>query len=166
VRTLTLAAPATFISAYAQASTEVFTVQTMVYYVKRSSGGTGTSLYRLVFDGTAAGGTEQELVENVENMQLTYAVSTIDATTSLPTGLIDKTKTPNYRTADAIEDWNQVLAVRMSLLLRAPTPTQGDTVMPPSGLVGGVTVTYPTSDRHERKVFTTTVAARNKIAYQ
>ena len=137
--------------------TEVFPLQTVAYYVKKSSSGTSTSLYRRTFDGNDANGVEQELIEGVESMQLTYGVDT----STPPNGVID-----NYVTADGVTSWNTVVAVRMALLMRAADPVEAGTTVPATGLVNGVTITYPTTgSQYDRRVFTTTVAVRNKIAY-
>lgn len=142
---------------YATGTTEVFPMQTIVYYVKRASSGTTTSLYRRIFDGDKASGVEQELIEGVENLQLRYGRDT-DATAD---GIVN-----DYVTASNVDDWSRVVAVRMSLLIRAATPVESDVALPASGKVNDVTVTYPTTgQRFDRRVFTTTVAVRNRIAY-
>lgn len=144
---------------YAIDATEVFPMQTVVYYIKRSSSGTTTSLYRRVLDGAQTDPTlqDQELIEGVENMQIRYGV---DTDTELD-GIING----DYVTADAIAEWNRVVAVRISLLVRASTSIEGN-LASTSAPVNGVTVTYPTTGpRFDRRVFTTTVALRNRIAY-
>jgi type IV pilus assembly protein PilW len=151
---------------YAVDATEVFPMQTIVYYVKKSSSGTTTSLYRRVFDGNQANGLEQELIEGVENLQVRYGVDT----TATADGIIDQYVAARGATgtaADSVTDWSRVVAVRMGLLVRSTTPVEGDLgAMPSSGVVNGVTVTYPTSgSKYDRRVFTTTMAVRNKIAY-
>lgn len=145
---------------YAVDSTEVFPVQTVVYYVKRSSSGTTSSLYRRVLDGaqTDVALQEQELIEGVESMQLRYGV---DSTVPEADGQIDGV----YVTADGVTDWSRVVAVRLSLLLRADTPIDSN-LAALSKPMNGVTVTFPTTGpRYDRRVFTTTVALRNRIAY-
>ncbi|NKI93803.1 PilW family protein [Rhizobacter sp. SG703] len=149
---------------YPQASTEVFPLQTVVYYVRSSGSGTGTSLYRRTFDGqtttpgAADTGVEQELIEGVENLQVRFGLDT----TTEPDGVIDG----SYVAANAVGDWSRVLAVRMSLLTHGPAAAEADVTLPATGKVGDVTVTYPTSGtRFDRRVFSTTVAVRNKITY-
>jgi type IV pilus assembly protein PilW len=143
-------------AAYVAASTEVFPMQSVAYYVKRSSSGLTTSLYRRIFDGDNAGGLEQELIEGVENLQLRYGLDS----TLPPDGVVDV-----YQNADQIADWKTVVAIRMSLLLRASDPVEGVAV-PASGVVNGVAVTYPSSgSKYDRRVFTTTIAVRNRISY-
>jgi len=156
--TLTMSNALVGAEAYTTAGAEVFPMQTVVYYVKKSSNGTTTSLYRRTFDGDYAAGLEQELIEGVETMQLRYGV---DTTAPTPDGVVDA-----YVAANAVGDWTKVVAVRMALLLRANEAVGSDVAVPTSGLVNGVTVTYPTAgSKYDRRVFTTTIAVRNTISY-
>lgn len=150
--------------AYPTVSTEVFPVQTVAYYVKRSSAGGTMSLYRRIFDGDNASGLEQELIENVESMQIRYGVDKL-LLTDTADGSVN-----GYVAATSVLDWNDVVAIRMSLLIRAADPIEGDSasLLPTSAAVNGVTVTYPSGAgvrKYDRRVFTTTVAVRNKISY-
>jgi type IV pilus assembly protein PilW len=142
------------------ATTEVFPMQTVAYYVKRSLDHPGTtSLYRRTFNGDPAAGVEQELIEDVDSLQVLYGRDT----TPTADGLIDE-----YVTAEQVStafDWSRIVAVRMSLLLRSATPVPNDVAIAASAPVNDVSITFPTSSRFERRVFTTTVAIRNKIAY-
>jgi len=148
---------------YPQASSEVFPLQTVVYYVKRSVSGNTTSLYRRTFDGDStrtppSPSVEQELIEGVENLQVRFGLDT----TAEPDGVIDG----NYVAASAVGDWSRVIAVRMSLLTHGAAAAEADVTLPTTGKVSDVTVTYPTTGtRFDRRVFSTTVAVRNKITY-
>jgi type IV pilus assembly protein PilW len=160
---------------YATDATEVLPMQTIVYYVKRSTSGTTTSLYRRIFDGdradcascSAASGQEQELVEGVESMQVRYGVDT----TATPDGVVDvyvAAKGPLGDATDSVTDWSRVVSVRIGLLVRSTQPVEGDLAasLPASAPVNGVALTYPSSgSKYDRRVFTTTVAVRNNIAY-
>jgi type IV pilus assembly protein PilW len=158
--TTTITPSSALIDDYPTQLSEVFAVQTVAYYVKRSTNGRGTALYRRMFDGANPAGVEQELIEGVENMQLLYGRDTENAAVA-PDQIISGA----YVQAQQVADWSNVLAVRMSLLLRSSTKINSDTVVQTSGPVGDVAVTYPAGDQFERRVFTTTVALRNKIAY-
>jgi type IV pilus assembly protein PilW len=152
---------------YATGATEVFPMQTIVYYVRKSSSGTTTSLYRRIFDGDHAGGLEQELIEGVESLQVRYG---IDTTAPDADGVVDKyvaAKGTTGTATDSVTDWSRVVAVRMGLLIRSTTPVASDVgALRATGVVNGVTVTYPTSGaKFDRRVFTTTLAVRNKITY-
>ena len=164
--TLTLAASMGNDPLYTTDASEVFPMQTIAYYVKRSSSGTTTSLYRRVFDGDHSDGLEQELIEGVESLQLRYGVDT--STTS--DGVVDRyvsAKGPLGNATDSVTDWSRVVAVRMGLLVRSTNSVESDLgSMASGGIVNGVSVTYPTSgSKYDRRVFTTTMAVRNKIAY-
>jgi hypothetical protein len=90
---------------YTTDASEVFPMQTIAYYVKRSSSGTTTSLYRRVFDGDHSDGLEQELIEGVESLQLRYGVDT--STTS--DGVVDRyvsAKGPLGNDTDSVTDWS------------------------------------------------------------
>jgi type IV pilus assembly protein PilW len=140
------------------ATSEVFPLQTLAYYVKASSNGRTTSLYRRVFDGDVNGGLEQELIEGVEMMQVRYGV---DTTLPDADGVIDE-----YRDANAVADWNRVVSIRIGLLIRASDALDPGVTVATTGRVNGVNVTYPTTDRSfDRRLFTTTVAVRNRISY-
>ena len=142
---------------YTTVGAEVFPMQTIVYYIKRSISGTTTSLYRRTFDGDNANGVEQELVEGVESLQVRYGVDT----SVPPDGAIDA-----YVTAQNVTTWSTVVAVRMGLLMRSTAPVGGDVAVAASAPVNGLAITYPTvGSKYDRRVFTTTVAVRNKIAY-
>lgn len=152
---------------YKPASSEVFPMQTLVYYVKRSSSGKTTSLYRRVFDGNAADGIEQELIEGVENLQIRYGIDTLPA--GNPDGAADlyvAAKGPNGNATDSVTDWSKVVAIRVALLIRSADPIEPGLTVRASSVVNGVTVTHPSSGpQYDRRVFTTTVALRNRIAY-
>ena len=143
---------------FAPGASEVFPLQTIAYYIKASSSGSTTSLYRRVFDGDVAAGTEQELIEGVENLQLRYGR---DTTTPDPDGKID-----DYVVASDVGDWSKVVAVRMALVIRADQPVRADTPMAASAPVNGVSVSFPASaPQFDRRVFTTTVALRNRLQH-
>jgi type IV pilus assembly protein PilW len=158
--TTTIRPSSALVEDYPTNLSEVFAVQTVAYYIKRSANGRGTALYRRMFDGANPAGVEQELIEGVENMQLVYGQDTVSAAVAP-----DQIITGPYVPAQQVGDWSNVLAVRVSLLLRSPTKIDSDTVVQTSGQVGDVMVTYPSGDHYERRVFTTTVALRNKVAY-
>jgi len=67
--------------AFAATTAEVFPLQTIVYYLKRSPSGTSTSIWRRTFNGDAGGaaGVEQELIEGVDSMQVLYGIDTTTA---------------------------------------------------------------------------------------
>jgi type IV pilus assembly protein PilW len=157
---LTLPSPIQGSVLYPVNGTEVFPMQTVVYYIKRSSSGTTTSLYRRVFDGAQVDPAlqEQELIEGVENMQVRYGVDSTPA----PDGLIDG----DYVSANMVADWSRVVAIRISLLMKAPTTVENNMSTATSATLNGVTVTFPAGGRtFDRRTFTTTIALRNRVAW-
>lgn len=126
---------------------EVVRLRSVVYYLREgSTPGAGTSLWRRVSGSTAA----EELVEGVERLQFQYGEDTNgDATIGVG----------EYRNADEVEDWNQVLSVRIALLIRSLSAYGTDTDEREYEVLDE-TVEAP-GDRHLRQVFSTTVAIRN-----
>ncbi len=127
---------------------QIMRIATFTYYIRLNAAGR-PALYRL------SRGTAEELVENVENMQVTYGVDT-DGDRAVD----------EFRTANNVTNWNSVRSVRVRLLLVSPddnlvsppqtyryTDTNGD------GLPDPVTAT----DNRLRYVFTSTVGVRNLL---
>lgn len=89
----------------------------------------------------------QELVEGVENMQLSYGED------SNGDRAVD-----SYKTADNISDWSKVLSVRIELLLHS---------LEDNVVRDGQNLTYNNSlvpqDGRLRKAYTTAVAVRNRL---
>jgi type IV pilus assembly protein PilW len=125
----------------------------VAYYIAPSQSGSGPALYRLasgadpVNPGLAA--TPQELIEGVEALQFQYGIDTNGDS------LVDR-----YVTADAVPDWNNVVAVSLSVLIRSPyesgSSLDNRTYQVLDQLLG------PFNDRRQRTLFTTTVALRNR----
>lgn len=112
------------------------------YFVQPSANGTGNALWW----NTAAG--DQELVEGVEKMELKFGEDT--SGNGSANSFID---------ASAVTNWENVVAIRIALLMR--TVQQYGTVFDDKtyDLLG---TTYdPVDDRRRRRVFTTTVQVRN-----
>jgi type IV pilus assembly protein PilW len=125
----------------------VMPVETIIYYVRPSATGAGPSLWQRV--GNAA---PQELIEGVENLQVTYGVDT------------DGDQLANaYVPASPGLDWRQVLSISIAVLIRSQEESGVErdnrtyTLLdePPLG---------PFNDRRLRSVFTTTVVLRNRTS--
>jgi type IV pilus assembly protein PilW len=119
---------------------EIVAVRVRTYYVRTGADG-GPSLWRV-----DNGGTPQELIPGVEQMQVLYGVDNdndlaIDA----------------YVKANSITDWGNVISVKVSLLVRSSNDNV--TESPQAYTFNGSTVTP--SDNHLRHAFTTTIAIRN-----
>jgi type IV pilus assembly protein PilW len=113
-----------------------------IYYLKNNAAGE-PSLYRetLLANGTTEA---QELVEGVENMQITYGEDTSQV--SVADCPDDGCSADVYVAADAVTNWNRVVSVRLTLTMRSAETSVG---------TGG--------DGRIRKPFTTTIAVRNRL---
>jgi type IV pilus assembly protein PilW len=128
--------------------------ETWVYYIGARPGGGPPALFqrRLQADGatTTSALVADELVEHAETMQILYGVDP---------GLDGDVDT--YVTANNVANWNEVVAVRIGLLMRSPdeygTEVDSDTYDVNETLLN------PVDDRRVRQVFTTTIALRNRL---
>ena len=97
---------------------------------------------------TGSTSVTQDLINNVEDMQITYGVDDNGNGSA-----------SYYVAAGSVAAWNQVVSVRISLLLR----TNGDNLVTNAQTYryNGSQVTA--SDRRLREVFSTTIALRNNL---
>lgn len=106
----------------------------------------------------ASGGTVEELVDGVEDIDIVYGV---DTSLPEPDGIAD-----NYVRADAVANWAQVVSVRISVLAvgtdgNVTTNAQTYTFRDTTG--DGVADTQTAPDRRLRQVFSSTIALRNRV---
>lgn len=137
---------------------ELLGFQSIAYFVRDTGrdtpGGEDIhSLYvkaRNLGSGTAPIATE--LVEGVEDMQLTYGEDT-DGDRSIDV----------YRSAADVSDWSAVLSVRIELLMQSLE----DNIVGRSGVLAQGSLTYNgstvTQDGRLRQVYSTAVAIRNRL---
>jgi type IV pilus assembly protein PilW len=147
-------ANATVNYAYRQAVTYVVPVETVAYYIAPSTRVTD------VADPAPAGTTSlwrrrglnaaEELVEGIEQIQVQYGVDTTGDV------VVDE-----YRTANNVTDWTDVISVSVALLVRSLEQYGVDTDQRSYNLLD-VTVTAP-ADRRLREVFTATASIRNRV---
>lgn len=129
--------------------------RTVTYFI--GAGGTAgaqvPALYRAVFDESGVAQAE-ELVEGVENMQVTYGVDTNQD------GVAD-----SYFPAMAVPNWTNVRTVRIGLLLATSYvsgPSEAGVDTTPFYEIGGMAqITAPTDNRR-RKVVVETIKIRNR----
>lgn len=110
------------------------------------------TLVRLALNGDEL--EEEDVVEGVEQMQVLYGVNT-DGDLE---GNADR-----YFTADNVPNWDNVVSVRLSLLVRNPETdvAADDTNVYP--MAGGFNYTPPASDRqYTRKLFNDVIQIRNR----
>lgn len=122
--------------------------ESKAFYVRRNSTTGQRSLYmRRLGPG---GNRVDELVEGVENMQVLYG---LDSNNS---GRPDR-----YEPATSVEDWRQVVSVRVSLLLHSAEGAVREADERAYHLIGTRVTTPP--DTRLRQVATTTIAIRNGL---
>ncbi|MCB1773874.1 MAG: PilW family protein [Gammaproteobacteria bacterium] len=122
-----------------------------VYYIGKR-GGTATnppSLFRREISANGVAGTAQELVEGVEALQLQYGVDT----GTVPDGVADA-----YVNANQVTDWNNVVSVRVHLLMQSDS----DNVVDGSQTFSFNGATVTASDGRLRYPFVATVSLRNR----
>lgn len=129
------------------AGSEVYKIDTVTYYISNDDDNQ-PALFRKI--GAAAA---EPILQGVENMQVLYGEDT-DADGDVNV----------YRTANNVNvnDWNNVLSVRVGLLLRTPEEIAGGDLDTNVYTVNGTNVD-PVDDRRQRRVFTTTIGLRNKL---
>lgn len=129
-----------------QPGAQVVPVDTVIYYVRASDtvrNPVNPSLWRIVGNGGA-----QELIEGVEAMQIQYGRD------SNADRIVDE-----YVEAGAGINWDQIVSVTFSMLIRSVEPTATEPDPRVFTLLG---VEYgPFDDRYERTIYTTTVTLRN-----
>lgn len=130
----------------------VFPFESLAYRIANNPAG-NPALYRDV------NGSAQEVVENVKDMQIVYGVD------KGGDGAVDE-----YDTANDVADWTQVLAVRVSLLLRSPEANVA--TAPPTVFWdrdnNGTNDFDPTTDADAQArrliyVYTSTIGLRNRV---
>ena len=132
-----------FSQAY-DSSMEILTLQSATYYIGNGAKNL-PSLRRISFTtGTA---DDQELVEGVQDMQILYGIADDDRQVS------------SYVTASSVSNWNNVVSVRIYLLLvgvDANVVAENQTID-----FNGTDVTI--ENRRLAQVFSTTIGVRNRL---
>jgi type IV pilus assembly protein PilW len=110
------------------------------------------TLVRLALNGDEL--DEEDVVEGVEQMQVLYGVNT-DGDLE---GNADR-----YFTADNVPNWDNVVSVRLSLLVRNPEIDVAANDTNAYQMAGGFNYTPPVSDRqYTRKLFNNVIQIRNR----
>jgi len=128
---------------------ELFKLQSATFFIRKGANG-GPSLWKM--DSTKPSGASNpiELIEGIENMQILYGEDT-DLTADM---------TANYYvTANTVVDWERIVSVRISLLAR--TLKDNLASKPLQYTYDGATTLA--TDRRLRRVYTTTIALRNRL---
>ena len=134
--------------------------EAMAYYIGISSYGDSRSLYRRRLDIDNATKSiafqAEELLEGIESMQILYGEDTDS-----------DTQAERYLTANNVTTWNDVISVRLGLLVHSPDQTNAvnDTntyVVAGTPIADTVTAITHDGDRRLRYSFTSTVKMRNR----
>jgi type IV pilus assembly protein PilW len=132
------------------ADSELLKFTSLTYYIRQGAGGRN-ALW--VYDNTKATSAQNpiELIEGVEDMQVTYGVDTSGDDT------VDAYQTAN--TVNTAANWINVISAEISLLVE----TQADNLTTDNltYTYNGATVT--SADNRLRRVFTTVVGIRNRV---
>lgn len=126
------------------------------FFIGVSQSGNTRSLYQFrlqVTGGTTAAMVAQELIEGVQDLRILYGEDTSNP---------PNRRTDQYVTADAVSNWNNVVSVRIHLLLAS---VQDNIVQTP------MTVVFPpdtgnnftAGDRRLYQAFSATVGIRNRL---
>ncbi len=128
---------------FTMADSSLFEVRTVAFFIRNNAAGI-PALYRKIGNGNA-----QELVEGVENMQITYGED------SNNDGVPEQ-----YKTADNVTSFANVVSAHVSLMLRTIRETARRTAAAQTLPILSAEVTTA-SDRHHRHIFTATIQLRN-----
>ncbi|THK41059.1 prepilin-type N-terminal cleavage/methylation domain-containing protein [Methylophaga sp. SB9B] len=120
-------------------------IATNSFYIRTRANANVPSLY--LKNGTT---DPVEIVEGIESMQVQYGVDTSG------NGAAD-----TYQTADQIGNWNNIVSVRISLVMVSVENNLTVDGAQPYNLEG---VTVTPGDRRLRRVFTRTVTLRNRVS--
>jgi type IV pilus assembly protein PilW len=130
-----------------------------------------TSVPSLFCQGNGIGSTAQPLVENIEDMQITYGVEIPSNQTRTVAGylradelLVDSGLVHSDSTATSFtvqERWRKVVTVRICLLVRSENAVVSDPASARYVDCAGTLVTAPSDDLRLRRTFSSTVILRN-----
>lgn len=126
----------------------IYKISTIAYSIQNGASGE-PSLFRRIDSGAT-----QELIEGIENMQVLYGEDT------------DNDSTPNYYlpAGSAGLNLDNVVSIRVSLVARTLNSNllSNLAAVTPSYTINGTVVTPP-DDHRIRRVFTSTIAVRNRL---
>lgn len=125
---------------------DVSRVTVRTYYVATGAGGR-PSLYRIEDNGAP-----QEVIEGIDNLQVLYGEDT-DA----------DNRVNNYVDANAVNDWEDVLALRITVLASSLNNNTTDDDNRQTYTFDGRTVLAANNDRRLRQAFSTTVTLRSMV---
>jgi len=135
-------------------SMQMFRIRVMGYYIGYNADTGEPGLYRADLSDGTSGMTTEELVQGVETMQILYGYS-------LPAEQGGDGQTVDFwLPADEVPDWQFVIGVRLSLLLRSPDNMAGEQVQRTFDLAS-TQFTHP-EDGRLRQPFFASISLRNR----
>ncbi|MCD6706281.1 MAG: PilW family protein [Thiobacillus sp.] len=134
---------------YSKSGGELIKMQSKSYFIRNGASGRPALWQFDNYKPVVNGVNPAEITEGVENMQILYGIDPPGA----PEGVVE-----SYVKADAVTDWNQVAAVRISLLVTGNDDNVATSKQKYN--YNGALVEAP--DRRLRQVFTSTISVRNK----
>jgi type IV pilus assembly protein PilW len=123
------------------------------YYISNTEPPT-LSRRRLGRLGSNATTVAEELVEGIEDMQILYGENTNDSD--------GMRSADTYVSAAAVTDWNNVVSVRLGLLVRTLEDNLRPNADADTYALAGSNITMDGSDKRIRRVFTSVIALRNR----
>lgn len=136
------------------------------FYIDTPAPGGSPSLY---CRGNGAGGsTPRPLVENVENLQLTYGIvpATAPVDSTAIAGYLDAAEVVSHPDLASLPTesarWRKVAAVRVCIVVRSQKPVTGGAGSARYLKCDGTIETNP-PDSHLRRAYSTTVVLRNRL---
>lgn len=106
-----------------------------------------------------AGNAAQPLVPNVEALRITYGVSS-----GWVVDQADTRRAVRYVDAASVNNWNDVVAVQLCVLMRSDEPVLDKSETDTLGYVDCDGTAQTSTDNLLRRAFATTVALRNRVA--
>jgi type IV pilus assembly protein PilW len=135
------------------------------FYIDTSSAtATPPSVPSLYCQGNGIDSTAQPLVENIEDMQITYGVEIPDNQTRTVAGYMRADELlvhPDLTAFSAQERWRKVVTVRICLLLRSENAVVSDSASARYFNCAGTLEISPPGDLRLRRAYSTTVMLRN-----
>lgn len=133
-------------------TTEISVLEASLFFVgKRADNAANVPALFVRHLGNAATlrNTKEEILEGVESLQVLYGEDTTN------------NNSPNYYvSADSVSNWNNVVSLRISLLMRSSKNNIFPTAQ--SLKFNGTDMTVASSDRYLRRVFTSNISLRNR----
>jgi type IV pilus assembly protein PilW len=155
----------TVVGAATSTAAVTYTVADSRFYVGTSTGIVTPSLY---CKGNGGSSSAQPIVENIEDMQLTYGVvsTTNTAITATVAGYLTANQVINdvnmAGLADDAARWAKVISVRICVLVRSESAVAPDAASAQYVKCDGTLETSP-PDLRLRRAFSTTVVLRNRL---